>query len=91
MCTQVVGNNYDKFHKQVFTSLRDRLQHNEDLKTSSSDKPSPITKTLYGYSSSQRLKVINAFNSIRKNFRACLLYTSPSPRDKRQSRMPSSA
>ena len=70
MCTQVVGNNYDKFHKQVFTSLRDRLQHNEDLKTSSSDKPSPITKTLYGYSSSQRLKVINAFNSIRKNFRA---------------------
>ena len=26
-----------------------------------------------------------------KNFRNCLLYTSPSPRDKRQSRMPSSA
>ena len=25
------------------------------------------------------------------NARACLLYTSPSPRDKRQSRMPSSA
>ena len=25
------------------------------------------------------------------NFRRCLLYTSPSPRDKRQSRMPSSA
>ena len=27
----------------------------------------------------------------RKGIRACLLYTSPSPRDKRQSRMPSSA
>ena len=25
------------------------------------------------------------------DFQACLLYTSPSPRDKRQSRMPSSA
>ena len=25
------------------------------------------------------------------SFKACLLYTSPSPRDKRQSRMPSSA
>ena len=25
------------------------------------------------------------------NFKSCLLYTSPSPRDKRQSRMPSSA
>ena len=28
---------------------------------------------------------------IRDRFRTCLLYTSPSPRDKRQSRMPSSA
>ena len=27
----------------------------------------------------------------KDNFKACLLYTSPSPRDKRQSRMPSSA
>ena len=27
----------------------------------------------------------------RERFEACLLYTSPSPRDKRQSRMPSSA
>ena len=26
-----------------------------------------------------------------KNMKDCLLYTSPSPRDKRQSRMPSSA
>ena len=26
-----------------------------------------------------------------KEYRNCLLYTSPSPRDKRQSRMPSSA
>ena len=26
-----------------------------------------------------------------KGIKACLLYTSPSPRDKRQSRMPSSA
>ena len=26
-----------------------------------------------------------------ENYRNCLLYTSPSPRDKRQSRMPSSA
>ena len=27
----------------------------------------------------------------QENYRTCLLYTSPSPRDKRQSRMPSSA
>ena len=31
------------------------------------------------------------FLSLRPVFRDCLLYTSPSPRDKRQSRMPSSA
>ena len=30
-------------------------------------------------------------NKDRKLFDTCLLYTSPSPRDKRQSRMPSSA
>ena len=31
------------------------------------------------------------FNCYTLYFRTCLLYTSPSPRDKRQSRMPSSA
>ena len=30
-------------------------------------------------------------DSVYENTRSCLLYTSPSPRDKRQSRMPSSA
>ena len=37
---------------------------------------------------------LNQFNDDRINFStsySCLLYTSPSPRDKRQSRMPSSA
>ena len=29
--------------------------------------------------------------AMMKSFKPCLLYTSPSPRDKRQSRMPSSA
>ena len=28
---------------------------------------------------------------LQSHYRSCLLYTSPSPRDKRQSRMPSSA
>ena len=32
-----------------------------------------------------------SYTHIIKNVYACLLYTSPSPRDKRQSRMPSSA
>ena len=38
--------------------------------------------------------IISAYNdmlSAHAPFEGCLLYTSPSPRDKRQSRMPSSA
>ena len=41
------------------------------------------------------LKVMNQINEAKEDlnmlYAACLLYTSPSPRDKRQSRMPSSA
>ena len=36
-------------------------------------------------------RVIEKNRKIIKRYQACLLYTSPSPRDKRQSRMPSSA
>ena len=35
--------------------------------------------------------VSHANNKTKRRFLPCLLYTSPSPRDKRQSRMPSSA
>ena len=34
---------------------------------------------------------INLINLINSEYDACLLYTSPSPRDQRGSRMPSSA
>ena len=34
---------------------------------------------------------VNATKVLLENEKGCLLYTSPSPRDKRQSRMPSSA
>ena len=37
-----------------------------------------------------RKRMDGAVSSLRSEF-GCLLYTSPSPRDKRQSRMPSSA
>ena len=38
-----------------------------------------------------RAKPIKGTSRVRARKAACLLYTSPSPRDKRQSRMPSSA
>ena len=37
------------------------------------------------------VKATDAMNAINEVILRCLLYTSPSPRDKRQSRMPSSA
>ena len=36
-------------------------------------------------------EIERAFDSAIRQIDTCLLYTSPSPRDKRQSRMPSSA
>ena len=41
----------------------------------------------------EKLKALceNILQPVRDHFGSCLLYTSPSPRDKRQSRMPSSA
>ena len=40
----------------------------------------------------RRIRETNVFSLVVSNYiSVCLLYTSPSPRDKRQSRMPSSA
>ena len=38
-----------------------------------------------------RMKDAENIGVIQRGINSCLLYTSPSPRDKRQSRMPSSA
>ena len=53
-------------------------------------------KIEYPLLSDPKSKTIDAYKTRnkrvrRKNQEGCLLYTSPSPRDKRQSRMPSSA
>ena len=40
---------------------------------------------------SQENKIIQIAKKLDMSIYSCLLYTSPSPRDKRQSRMPSSA
>ena len=42
-----------------------------------------------GFSSDK--KMIDALECLQLAIKTCLLYTSPSPRDKRQARMPSSA
>ena len=52
------------------------------------DSPRPMITFEIG----ETVKVIDGpFQSFNGTVESCLLYTSPSPRDKRQSRMPSSA
>ena len=47
--------------------------------------------TTYRATRDAYLKAANELKLATGPYKACLLYTSPSPRDKRQSRMPSSA
>ena len=57
-------------------------------------KVSGHEETIGGLSTISQVATIAAFEKSAywlEDFRTCLLYTSPSPRDKRQSRMPSSA
>ena len=48
-----------------------------------------ITMLMSGEKNEQPRRI--TYNELNKSIKSCLLYTSPSPRDKRQSRMPSSA
>ena len=50
-----------------------------------------IRKKVYGDSNKPRLAVYKSNKNIYVQAIDCLLYTSPSPRDQRGSRMPSSA
>ena len=48
-------------------------------------------KTLYGWESGHRQPDADTFLALCQIYKICLLYTSPSPRDRTRSRMPSSA
>ena len=60
----------------------------ESLNTESKNLFNLILKNWEELDDSLKTKLIKIWNVLTYN---CLLYTSPSPRDKRQSRMPSSA
>ena len=51
----------------------------------------PLAKRAHQLTQQRFGKVIRLFAPLYLSNECCLLYTSPSPRDKRQSRMPSSA
>ena len=94
--TGKAARNWEAF-EAIVASLRD-LESDETLLVQSG-KPVGIVRT---HEDAPRVLIANSnlvgrwanwehFRELEKKGLICLLYTSPSPRDKRQSRMPSSA
>ena len=84
---------YDDFKKvQIKVGTVLEVKKNEKAR-----KPSLVVKVDFGdeigikQSSAQITHYYNAENLVGKQVIGCLLYTSPSPRDRTRSRMPSSA
>ena len=82
-----------------FTEMYDLKSSKSSSKISSKISPVEYKKTyidaLSAYQNGDYNKAINGFSGLvlsdPNNDLACLLYTSPSPRDRQKSRMPSSA
>ena len=74
---------------QIDFDIKDGV-YSENLSVISLDTPFQHNKYLNHHSDLSLMKVSLEFE-FRKLIRDCLLYTSPSPRDQRGSRMPSSA
>ena len=79
--------------KEISRSLNYQFKNNrlleEALTHSSASKSSKSNNERLEFLGDRVLGLVIADELLRLN--PCLLYTSPSPRDKRQSRMPSSA
>ena len=83
-------NNFSKSEKQNILEMKRQLK----LMGLSIDWDLEISTCNKDYYKHQQELFIDFYNQglvSRKETYVCLLYTSPSPRDKRQSRMPSSA
>ena len=78
---------YDQLSsQQIYHQHNTRFTSNNNYTT-----PSVQLSKYYSCFTYQSIKLYNELPISIKNSNSCLLYTSPSPRDKRQSRMPSSA
>ena len=63
--------------------VKDRIYTNSDFEVSALDIQESIVEVIYEF--------YGSINQTVPDLQACLLYTSPSPRDRTRSRMPSSA
>ena len=74
------------FNKQGFVRLKGVLDYKEDLEPVLNDMAFIMDRLVHRFvPKKDKVKVL------KYNFKSCLLYTSPSPRDDELSRMPSSA
>ena len=76
------------------TERRKRTSETNLLATMGQEAPADLLRKLRGQKLSQNAldeKLLEVIIKLDALGASCLLYTSPSPRDKRQSRMPSSA
>ena len=82
-------------YSQIILSLHQAPKKRAEFYKIRTDKGHSLTVTpshlLYVSNDQKDQSFPIQFNTIRTRFAACLLYTSPSPRDATLSRMPSSA
>ena len=76
--------------RETYEEIKTELFRARECARAESARRVECEEALEGSRRETRLKSKEAATA-ETNARACLLYTSPSPRDKRQSRMPSSA
>ena len=93
-CYQKVENNI-LMTKNAIAWIREdfRIDHNPALSYATQNHENVIALYIYNkndFDNKREAQKWWLFKSL-EIFKSCLLYTSPSPRDKRQSRMPSSA
>ena len=80
-----------RFMADVFASLEEQKRRAASEAAAAAVSPSKPSAKIGEDNQTKRSKSSGGDGSSSASSKLCLLYTSPSPRDKRQSRMPSSA
>ena len=89
--TNVVINDPKTYNSLSFKTLRDLLNTFIRLDKDNDTRVIILEGSGKGFSAGHNLKEVGGIKNRSNHLKFCLLYTSPSPRDRQKSRMPSSA